>query len=73
MRRAHEGELIAYYRDKVTELGAKGYTLAQATADYDVAVLWIMSYPLIIGGAFDPANERAWRSPRPSCAAPPRP
>lgn len=58
IRRAHEDELIAYYRDKVAELGVEGYTLAQATADYDVAVLWIMCYPLIIGGAFDPANER---------------
>jgi len=58
MRRAHEDELIAYYRDQVTSLGVNGYTIAQASADYDVAVLWIMSYPLIIGGAFDPANER---------------
>jgi hypothetical protein len=58
IRRAHEDELVAYYRDKVTELGVEGYTLEQATNDYDVAVLWIMCYPLIIGGAFDPANER---------------
>lgn len=58
VRRAHEDELVAYYCDKVTELGVEGYTLEQATEDYDVAVLWIMCYPLIIGGAFDPANER---------------
>ncbi len=58
VRRAHEDELIAYYRDRVTELGVEGYSIEQATADYDVAVLWIMCYPLIIGGAFDPANER---------------
>lgn len=58
LRRRHEDELIAYYRDKVTELGVDGYTIEQATADYDIAALWIMAYPLIIGGAFDPANER---------------
>ena len=58
LRRAHEDELIRHYRDRVTELGVEGYTLEQAVADYDVAVLWIMCYPLIIGGAFDPANER---------------
>ncbi len=58
LRRAHEDELIAYYRDRVTELGVEGYCIEQATADYDVGVLWIMCYPLIIGGAFDPANER---------------
>ena len=58
LRRAHEDELIQYYRDLVTELGVEGYTIEQAHADYDVAVLWIMCYPLIIGGAFDPTNER---------------
>lgn len=60
IRRACEDELIAYYRDRVTELGVEGYTFEQASADYDVAALWIMCYPLIIGGAFDPANERAF-------------
>lgn len=57
-RRAHEDELIAHYRDRVTALGVDGYSLDQARRDYDVAVLWIMCYPIIIGGAFDPANER---------------
>ena len=58
IRRAHEDDLIAYYCEQVTGLGVERYTFEQARADYDIAVLWIMAYPLIIGGAFDPANER---------------
>ena len=58
LRRTHEEELIQYYRDRVTELGVEGYSIEQARADYDVAVLWIMCYPLIIGGVCDPANKR---------------
>ena len=58
LRRAHEDELIAYYRDRITGLGVEGYTLEQARADYDVAVLWIMCYPVIIGGVCDPTNDR---------------
>lgn len=58
IRRECEEDVIAYYRDAVTALGVEGYSLAQARADYDIAVLWLMNYPLIMGGAFDPANER---------------
>jgi hypothetical protein len=59
LRREHEEDLIGYYRERVTDLGVRGYTLDQARADYDVAALWIMSYALIIGGVCDPDNERS--------------
>ena len=59
LRRANEEALIAYSRDKLTELGVEGYSLEQARDDYDVAVLWIMAYPIIIGGFCDIEQERA--------------
>ncbi len=57
-RRRHEDELVRYYHDKVCSLGVTDYGLDQCWDDYDVGVLYLLSYPLIIGGAFDPANER---------------
>jgi hypothetical protein len=60
-RRAYEDELVGYYFDKVCSLGVEGYTLEQCWDDYDVGGLYLLSYPLIIGGAFDPANERGKR------------
>lgn len=59
IRRECEEDLIAHARDALTAHGVEGYTLEQARSDYDVAVLWIMCYPLIIGGVCDPANERS--------------
>ena len=60
-RRAHEDELVRYYHARLTELGVEGYSLEQCWDDYDVAVLYLLSYPLVIGGAFDAANERGKR------------
>ena len=57
-RRAHEDELVRYYYNRLLELGVRDYTLEQCWEDYDVGVLYLLAYPLIIGGAFDPANER---------------
>jgi hypothetical protein len=59
IRRQSEEELIAYYRDALTASGVEGYTLEQARDDYDVAVLWIMAYPIIIGGFCDTDQERS--------------
>jgi hypothetical protein len=58
LRRAHEDELIRYYHQAVTSRGVSGYSIEQCFEDYDVALLFMFSYPLIIAGAFDPANER---------------
>ena len=56
-----EDELIRYYHAKLTGLGVEGYTLEQCYDDYDLAVLYMMSVALVMGGAFDPANERGKR------------
>lgn len=60
-RRAMEDELVRYYHSRVTGLGIAGYRLEQAFDDYDVALLYMMSVALVLGGAFDPANERGRR------------
>jgi hypothetical protein len=58
LRRAHEDELVRYYHAAVTKLGVTGYSIEQCFEDYDVALLFQFAYPIIIAGAFDPANER---------------
>jgi hypothetical protein len=58
MRRKHEEEFLAYYCEKIAAAGVQGYTLDTARDDYNTALLFMMCYPVIIGGAFDPANER---------------
>lgn len=57
-RRAHEDELVQHYHARLGERGVRDYSIEQCWDDYDVAVLYLLSYPLIIGGAFDPANDR---------------
>ena len=52
---------MRYYHARLTDLGVEGYSLEQCWDDYDVAVLYLLSYPLVIGGAFDAANERGKR------------
>jgi hypothetical protein len=61
VRRSMEDELVQYYYSRVTELGVTDYSLKQCYDDYDLAVLYMMSVALIMGGAFDPANERGKR------------
>jgi len=60
-RRAMEDDLIRYYHAALTDLGVTGYTLEQCYEDYDVAVLYMMSVAFVMGGAFNPANERGKR------------
>ena len=57
-RRAHELELLHHYHDRLVEHGVDNYSFEQCVDDYDVAVLFLLSYPIIVAGAFDPANER---------------
>jgi len=58
VRRETENDLLHYYHRQLLGAGVKNYTFDQCVDDYDVAVLYMLSYPLIIGGAFDPANDR---------------
>ena len=57
-RRAHEDELLHHYHDRLLEQGVENYSFEQCVDDYDVAVLYLLSYPIVVAGAFDPANER---------------
>jgi aminoglycoside/choline kinase family phosphotransferase len=58
LRRAHEDEMLEYYRHRLADHGVDDYSQAQARDDYDMGLLWMLCYPVIIGGAFDPANAR---------------
>ncbi len=57
-RRSMEDDLVRYYHSKLTELGVKGYSVEQCYDDYDLALLYMMSIAMVMGGGFDPANER---------------
>jgi hypothetical protein len=50
VRREHEAELIEYYHAKLQELGVADVTLQECWDGYDAGVLFLFSYPLIIGG-----------------------
>ena len=52
-RRAHEAELVEYYHSALLRNGVSDYSLEQFYDDYDVGVLFLFSYPLIIGGFCD--------------------
>ena len=58
VRREQEEALLAYYVAAVQKHGVTGYSLEQCIDDYNVGVLFLLSYPIIIAGAFDPANAR---------------
>jgi len=58
VRRAIENEYLEYYRLKMAEHGVKGYTIEQIRDDYDVGLLFIMSFNILIAGAFVPSSER---------------
>lgn len=72
-RRSIEDQMVHYYHARLVELGVKGYSLEQCFEDYNLAVLYMMSVALVMGGAFQPANERGRRLAeevlRRSCAA----
>ncbi len=59
VRRAHEAELVEYYHAGLVSRGVTDYSLQQCFDDYDVGILFLFSYPLIIGGFCDMANPRA--------------
>ena len=53
VRREHEQELVEYYHSALLRHGVSNYTLEQCFDDYDVGILFLFSYPLIIGGFCD--------------------
>jgi hypothetical protein len=58
VRRAIEDEYLEYYRAKMAENGVTGYTIEQIRDDYDVGLLFIMNFNILIAGAFVPSSER---------------
>ncbi|MDE0757993.1 MAG: DUF1679 domain-containing protein [Pseudomonadales bacterium] len=59
VRRAIEEDMLGYYYEAMKGHGVSGYSLAQVRADYDIAVLFMMNFNMIIAGAFVPSSERA--------------
>ena len=58
IRRQYEEEFLQYYVDEVNAAGISDYSIEQARDDYDLSLLFIFNYTMIMAGAFDPANER---------------
>ncbi len=59
LRRAHETELVEYYYERLRSLGVDDITLQECWDGYDAGVLFLFSYPLIIGGFCDMDDQRA--------------
>jgi hypothetical protein len=57
-RRLIEDDMVRYYHSKLVEGGVKNYSIEQCFEDYNLSVLYMLTVGLIMGGAFDPANER---------------
>jgi hypothetical protein len=57
-RRAHEAEIIEHYHRGLLDHGVEGYSLEQCWADYQLAVLHLFAYAVLIAGTLDPSNER---------------
>jgi hypothetical protein len=58
VRRAHERALVARYHAGLVAGGVTGYSADDAWADYELSVLYLFEYAIVIGGTLDPANER---------------
>jgi hypothetical protein len=58
VRRAIEDEYLEYYHRKMAEHGVRDYTIKQIRDDYDIGLLCIMSFNILIAGAFVPSSER---------------
>jgi hypothetical protein len=59
VRRQHETELVEYYHSILVEQGVAGYSIEQCWNDYDLAILFLFAYPLIIGGFCNMDSPRA--------------
>ena len=58
-RRANEAQLLAEYHATLIRLGIQDVTLETITERYDLAVLFVLNFHMIIAGAFVPSTERA--------------
>ncbi len=60
-RRAHEGELLERFHGELVRHGVTGYSLDDLWADYQVGVLYVFGYAVVIGGTLDAGNERGFK------------
>jgi Ecdysteroid kinase-like family len=58
VRRKHENEVVEYYHAKLVEQGVTDFSLDECWKAYDLAMLFLFAYPLIIGGFCDMDNPR---------------
>jgi Ecdysteroid kinase-like family len=57
-RRAHEEAIIAHYHGGLVAHGVKDYSLEQCWSDYQLVVLHLFAYAVLIAGTLDPSNDR---------------
>ncbi len=60
VRRAHERELLQRYLDGLAALGVSNYEFDQAWDDYRHTHLHNWAYAIVVSGALDGSNERAF-------------
>ncbi|MGI9328748.1 MAG: phosphotransferase [Pseudomonadales bacterium] len=60
VRRAHEKALLQRYLDGLEQFGVKGYGFDQAWDDYRHTHLHSWTYAIVVSGALDASNERAF-------------
>ena len=57
-RRACEKDLLNHYVACLQKSGVEQYTLKQCEQDYDIALLFILHFTILIAGAFDISEEK---------------
>lgn len=58
VRRAIEEDYLEYYRTAMATHGVADYPIEQIRDDYDVGLLFMMNFNILIAGAFVPSSER---------------
>ena len=57
-RRDCEQDLLSHYVACLKNYGVEGYTLSQCEQDYNIALLFILHFTILIAGAFDISEEK---------------
>ena len=57
-RKANEERLLRGYHERLSSNGVTGYSWEQCWDDYRASTLFCLAYPVVAGGAIEPANDR---------------
>ena len=57
-RRECEQDLLAHYVACLQNAGVENYSLEQCEKDYDIALLFILHFTILIAGVFDISEEK---------------